>query len=323
MTSARIALLAATLLASVGCGGSESNNQCGAGMAMCGVSCIDVTADTNNCGSCGNVCSGTTPFCVDSACAATCGFGDIYCAGVGCVDAASDEQNCGGCGNDCGTAGTCNSGVCMCTPGPGILMCGAECADIASDVDHCGSCFNDCNANETCTSGVCVCSDPAFMNCGGCVDTTVDPSDCGSCGNGCNDDQICQGSICVCRPPLVAGPGGCTDPTSDPGACGTPPVVCEGATPFCQAGVCVDGCADGFEVCAGGTLCINTDVDPLHCGGCGEICNSDEVCVEGNCRNYDIALGGSCDTCSGNEACCTLPGTTTQICVEDGTCPAP
>ncbi len=320
MTWARMIVLAA-LLAPAGCGSSDTSNQCGTGMAMCGLSCIDVSADPENCGTCGNVCGGTTPFCVNGACAATCGSGDIYCAGVGCVDAANDELNCGGCGNDCGSAGTCNSGVCMCTPGPGILMCGVQCADVSVDVNHCGSCFNDCNANETCVSGVCVCDNPAFMNCGGCVDTMVDPDHCGTCATNCNDVQMCQGSTCVCRTPLIAGPGGCVDPTSDPAACGATAEVCAGATPICQDGVCVASCTGGHDLCNGD--CVNTETHPLHCGGCGNACNADDVCVNGDCRGYDIALGGDCATCGGNQACCTYPGTTTMICVDEGTCPAP
>lgn len=318
MTRALKTIVLAALLAAA-CGSSGDTNPCGPGMAMCGANCVDVENNPNDCGGCGNVCSGTTPFCVSGVCQATCGGGDVYCAGTGCVDVSSNEQHCGACDISCGTAGTCNSGVCLCEPGPGILMCGAECADVATDVDHCGSCFNNCNNDEICTSGVCVCANPAFMNCGGCVDTMVDPDDCGSCGNGCNPEQVCQGSTCVCRPPLEAGAGGCFDPASDPGACGVGGTICGGAMPFCQDGVCVGSCTGGTQNCGG--ACVDTETHPVFCGACDNPCDADEVCVQGECRNYDIALGGDCATCGGGELCCTYPETTTQICVDAPACP--
>ena len=54
----------------------------------------------NNCGTCGNVCSGVDPGC---------------CAGA-CMDFNDNIDNCGSCGNVCGTGQTCQAGECVCAP---------------------------------------------------------------------------------------------------------------------------------------------------------------------------------------------------------------
>lgn len=41
------------------------------------------------------------------------------------------------------------------------------------------------------------------------------------------------------------------------------------------------GCGEGFTDCSG--VCVDTAVDPDHCGGCGIMCAGDEVCSEGGC----------------------------------------
>lgn len=88
-----------------------------------------------------------------------------------------------------------------------------------------------------------------------------------------------------------------------------------------------DGTAttDGGPACGAltecGGSCVDTDVDPTHCGGCDVACADGEVCGDGACGVYCaatlIACGGSCrdtqtdpshcggcDTaCSGGQAC--------------------
>jgi hypothetical protein len=72
---------------------------------------------------------------------------------------------------------------------------------------------------------------------------------------------------------------------------------------------------------------VNTDSNPLHCGGCGEACDNDQVCVDGNCEDYDAAIGCNscpCDAqCGGGDACCPVPDDPSGliICVNDGDCP--
>ncbi len=51
--------------------------------------------DPNNCGSCGNVCTGTT------------------CCSSSCTDTTTDNSNCGTCGHLCGSGTTCVSSTCQ------------------------------------------------------------------------------------------------------------------------------------------------------------------------------------------------------------------
>jgi hypothetical protein len=97
-----------------------------------------------------------------------------------------------------------------------------------------------------------------------------------------------------------------------------------GATPLCSGGACVAQCGGGLDEC--GTGCVDTASDPLHCGGCNQACNADEVCVQGNCEQYDTAVGCTacpCAQCGGNDTCCPYPGDAAYlICVNGGNgCP--
>jgi len=89
-------------------GGCASPNK------VCGSACVDVGSDIDNCGACGNTCTGDGAKCT----AGTCGcIGPLfdYCAGTGCMDVSSDTNNCGSCGNVCdpNNSDSCVSGVCV------------------------------------------------------------------------------------------------------------------------------------------------------------------------------------------------------------------
>lgn len=139
---------------------------------------------------------------------------------------------------------------------------------------------------------------------------------------------------CVCRPGLTLLNGQCVDTKSNPQFCGQPgqaTTQCTGNTPLCDNGVCVGQCGNNKDNCNG--QCINTDIDPLHCGSCGggggggSICQSDEVCVNGECRSWIPGLG--CNTCpcqsscfGNHDQCCPYPGAPTLIaCVDANSCP--
>jgi len=122
---------------------------------------------------------------------------------------------------------------------------------------------------------------------------------------------------------LTAG-GACVDLMTDPNHCGTLGTTCADQ---CLGGVCVaTGCGAGLQNC--GDACVDTETDPLNCGGCGDVCNRDEVCVRGNCENFEVGAGCTmcpCPTrCTGDvNTCCTYPGTADVICVDNGRCPVP
>ncbi|MBK6519035.1 MAG: hypothetical protein IPG04_34045 [Polyangiaceae bacterium] len=286
--------------------------------------CADLSADENNCGQCGIVC-GPGGTCVDGIC--ECAAGNVNCgAFVGCVDLSSDPNNCGGCLDQCPFDATCTSGSCDCAT-PGEVTCGNQCTNLALDTNNCGSCGNDCDsAYGVCNSGQCGCIG-GLEACGqnnDCIDVQEDPDNCGQCGNTCDNTEICSAGSCVCKPGLTLFGGFCIDPDSDPQHCGPNNVACGGQTPRCELGQCVAQC-NQLDAC--GNACVDRDTDPLNCGDCGEVCQNDEVCVEGNCRQWEVGVGcNSCPcnaSCNGDfDQCCQYPGAPGLIaCVDANQCP--
>jgi hypothetical protein len=93
----------------------------------------------------------------------------------------------------------------------------------------------------------------------------------------------------------------------------------------CNGGACTDACSGSLQECNGG--CVDRDNDPLNCGDCGNVCDTDQVCVGGECRRFQAVPpatpGDPCDACNGGR-CCTYPGDATlTICVNADACPAP
>ncbi len=87
---------------------------CLTGLELCGVGCVDLASDENNCGTCGTVCD-VNRSCVSGSC--TCAEGYTEC-GTECVNTAIDVQHCGGCNTPC--TGECSGGTCQastCTSG--------------------------------------------------------------------------------------------------------------------------------------------------------------------------------------------------------------
>jgi len=143
-------------------------------------------------------------------------------------------------------------------------------------------------------------------------------------GNACNGDEYCVDSNCVCRPPTVDdGMGGCLDPATNPDACGTAGTACGGGTPNCAGGTCVMNCPGGTADC--NNSCVDLDTDPQNCGACGDNCDVEQVCVNGNCEDFRAGSGCTtcpCTACVGDFSnCCSYPGTTDTICVNGGDCP--
>ena len=75
----------------------------------------------------------------------------------------------------------------------------------------------------------------------------------------------------------------CGGPTCD--ACGLGKACLEGRdceSGFCEGGSCVASeCQEGLTQCDG--VCVNTQSDPGHCGGCGEACDPGQTCDAGEC----------------------------------------
>ena len=137
----------------------------------CSGKCVNTTSDKNNCGACGQVCSGD--FCRNGLCWA-CEPGFTQC-GDKCIDTMSDRANCGACGKVCADRSICYNGACVkCSKGS--TRCGNECTDLTWDANNCGAC------GVGCSTGICndsVCST--------------------KCGNGyCPVNKVCLfGEFCI------------------------------------------------------------------------------------------------------------------------------
>ena len=93
---------------------------------------------------------------------------------------------------------------------------------------------------------------------------------------------------------------------------------------MCSLATCQDACIDGLTACLGG--CVDALSDPRHCGGCGQACGFDEVCLNGLCTTScppgTADCDGACVVLEGDPANCgrcgrfCFPG---QVCV-NGTC---
>lgn len=272
--------------------------------------CETDLTQTTDCGACGTVCSGGTPFCGVSsaasgslACVSGCTDPMIRCD-MRCVDPAIDPYHCGGCDTTCPDPGhglpVCIEGGCS-TPtcDTGYHACGSSCLPDDA-VESCGSSCTPCetppHATPTCTSGACgfECIAP-YADCdgnaaNGCeVDTTTSAANCGGCGNVCRTDHgtaACIDSMCalgVCD----AGWADCNGLLSDGceistdtnpancGACGSVCILPNAASICVGAGCSVGLCSTGYADCDGAAAngCeTHTAIDPTSCGACGNVC---------------------------------------------------
>jgi hypothetical protein len=203
---------------------STTNGKCACdyGYTPCGASCVSLTSDSRNCGSCGNVCDATSGYtCLNSTCVCGAGMFGLCPATDGgadvCSDPTSDPHNCGSCGNDCGSlqcsnsSCTCNAPLQECVSPAGARYC----ANISNDIDNCGGCGALCGPPEQshagraiawqCVSqtggpGFCACN-TGYFGCQApygpvnCVDLATDSQNCGACNNVC-DVNACTNSRC-------------------------------------------------------------------------------------------------------------------------------
>ena len=186
----------------------------------------NVGADTNNCGTCGNVCNlaNANQACTGGICTVgSCKPGFANCnntASDGCeINTTNNPLNCGACNSQCfvanGTAGcansTCTVASCNTNWGNcnGFPQDGCE-TNLLTDGNNCGTCGTSCNASctgnvtgTTCGSGTC-----QITGCAGGY-TNLD----GTCSNGCE----CQVSTTASSCPTSANLG-----TFAPGQASTP-----------------------------------------------------------------------------------------------------
>lgn len=155
---------------------------CAPGYGCCtvnGVStCVNISNNASNCGSCGNACPAGYGCCIVD--------GDWTC-----VNLTDSNANCGSCGIACSGGTTCQNGTCACPAGQ--TSCNGACVNLSTDDDNCGGCGHGCNGG-TCENGSCT-------NCP--VPPGYAPYSCPAGSFCCESVMSCclQGDIC--------GPIGC------------------------------------------------------------------------------------------------------------------
>lgn len=259
------------------------------------------------------------------------------------------DDNCDGKadeGDICPSGQICLGGTCQLSPcRPGEIPCGPNCINVNEDIKHCGACNKACASGERCAQGQCVTSCPQATPtvCGNsCINTQNHREHCGACGQTCAEGQICFAGQCVLSCPTSAPlcgsagqktccPGSCCDNTCVDttannrhcGACGKP---CAAGS-FCFQGQCVLSCPDsaplcgldGQKTCCSGTccgaVCVETKVDPQHCGTCGNACPRGQLCVQSHCTLTCPTDSSKCGT-SEKTFCCQNTCCNQTLCID-------
>ena len=272
---------------------------------LCGLSCVDILTDRNNCGSCGHRCGDGQP-CEKGICVVNeCQTGQVFC-GNSCIDPNTNQQYCGASlggactdsevesadykGKNCldiPTATLCAQGDCA-NSCPGTQEpCGNVCVDKQTSPQHCGACDNACPNGFACVNGEC--SQDCATGTELCTDRCLNFSDlhlssCESCADGYCD--IDSNFLNGCESYILG---------SDPKNCGACGNICPSGQ-ACVDGVCQTSCPGSQKVCNGN--CVDNQTDNYNCGTCGNICPAGQACVEGactaNCAEGFTLCSGKC-----------------------------
>ncbi len=293
-------------LATSGCGGDNTSNQCTPNAKTICKEGVTYWAD-----SCGNQ--------GDKAGDCDCGCNADF---SGCKDPCDCVPDCGNrecgldpvCGiscGDCGNHGTCDdsSGAAICTCGEGYA--GERCAECAPGYhDEGGTCVvdeeclaNTCSGNGTCddSSGAAICT----------CDEGYSGERCAECAPGYHD----EGDVCVadevCLANTCSGHGICDDTT------GVAICTCDVG----YVGAHCETCDMGYQDNDGDGTCL-TDCSGQECSGHGTCDDSSGAAV---CFCDVGYTGAVCDICQagyqdndGNGTC--LPDCSAQDCSGHGTC---
>lgn len=275
---------------------------------LCDGTCVNLLSNDDNCGECENRCPDDQN-CVDGAC--ECPEAESICPD-GCANLSNDPQNCGECGNSCPEGATCVDGTCACQTyrngdqwnacNGDCLICDNTCINTIDNQLHCGDCNNQCPDGAECWFDECECDlgeDPDICD-DECVDLWVDPQNCGECGNICPGAVDCTMGRCECSRLESQCPDGCKDLSDDPQNCGECGNVCAG-TEECldEQCACVTflwhgldfGCDPSAQCETCNNQCVSFTRDKQNCGECGNACEQNQKCADGQCVACD-AEGG-------------------------------
>ena len=257
--------------------------------------CETLITTDDNCGACGNKCSGTTCN-SETGTTPSCGCADpyIYCnpASPGapvCHDVMDENDNCGACGNTCDPAG--DPGAPPAPPNAHYGCVLGQCNRL-----KCNDNYGDCNA------------DLHKPGSDGCEVALRTHENCAKCGDNCTaDGMLCaidwqKGFSLACRCPPgtnfcgfdlgTLAFGLCADFSSDPSNCGACGRGCPGTSVrskgVCESGTCKLECGLRWADCNGNVdddCEVDIFSDPHNCGGCGITCDiaGGQACAGGRC----------------------------------------
>ena len=266
---------------------------CPRSTTLCSSVCTSTSTDNNNCGSCGNVCSGGE-FCQAGAC--VCPLDQTFCNGACTLTNGflTNVNNCGSCGNVCpngpvNSQSTCSGGQCGFTCNVGFTLCNGACTltnSFLTDVNNCGSCDNACpngpaNSQSTCAGGQCgfTCNAGFTLCSGACIatdDFLTDLNNCGSCGNVCangpaNSEPTCGAGQCG-----FSCDAGYSGANCDQTVCSTTPGICA------NGGTCQFSSTDPFYSCSCPPGSSGTNCEVTPCTSYPAICQNNGICSYSN-----------------------------------------
>ena len=198
-----------------------------------------------------------------------CKAGRLFCNGQ-CIDPLTDPNNCGSCNNVCAPGLVCSVGDCV-APGSGGM--GGTPGGAGAGAD----------AGGTAAQGG---EDSGGNTSGGLPETGGMTGEGGAAGGSANGGRTARGGSGGSEPTPVGGAPGCLPPFDSAEQCGDCDTQCSGDTPLCAPSAlddsyeCVPLCPPPLEAC--GDQCVDTNVSPLHCGQCFNLCPSG-ICQDGQC----------------------------------------
>jgi len=251
---AAAAAMAAAIVATsaAGCGSADGvvGGACATSYTQCGLTCVDLETDNDNCGACGHVCAPSTA-CVNGNCR------DLS------LDATAD-------GNENGDGSSEANADAESFP-DGDLFCDAN-----QPGCHRGDSGNgDDGASEDGDSSLA--SGDGASGEGSAGDGSTIPE--ASTGDASHDGSI----------PDASPSDACAPPFNTPAACGACGITCTAPNSVCSLEdggyQCVPSCAPPLVECDG--HCVNIARDPNNCGACGTTCAS-QYCFLATCQG-DVA----------------------------------
>lgn len=273
---------------------------------------VNIFADSQNCGACGNSC-GNGKTCQNGQCV-NADSSKVLCDGM-YIDPNTHAAFCGAKGNcseyeptsadyrgfDCTTMPgrrLCSNGLCVSSCPNGQSLCMNRCVSLAN-----GNIVSCALFGVTCKEGNYAQCDEILPKC---MDLSQDSNNCGACGKKCDEREVCLNGVCLalgCADEdqelcVVGGINTCIDINGANedhcGACNRKcadldvPNAAANAENACNGGKCRYVCAEGYENVGDddsyeGILCVDINADAGHCGAKGNACDDKEVCINGGC----------------------------------------